>query len=423
MNKAKQFAISRAVVEAAFERVKANKGAAGVDNESIADFEKDRERNLYKLWNRMSAGSYFPPAVKSVEIPKRVAGNRILGVPTVSDRVAQMVAKLYLEPEVEPIFHPDSYGYRPNRSALDAVAKTRERCFKKAWVIDLDIRAFFDSLSHDLVLQMVRKHSDCKWILLYIERWLKAPLMLEDGTLVERNVGSPQGSVISPLLSNIAMHHVFDRWMTERYPNTPFERYADDVVAHCETEAHAKAVLKAITKRLAEHQLEVNLEKTRIVYCKNANRPGEYETERFDFLGYTFKARSSKNSEGEMFLGFNPAIADGAQKDISGAIRQWRLHMRSDHSIEELAKQINPEVQGWINYYGRFYKSAMVPILKRINWYLVKWAMRKYKTLHRKPRVAREWLARLHSEQPKLFAHWRFGVAPYSPSAGVIGAV
>ena len=193
MNKAKQFAISRAVVEAAFERVKANKGAAGVDNESITDFEKDLERNLYKLWNRMSAGSYFPPAVKSVEIPKRVAGTRILGVPTVSDRVAQMVVKLYLEPEVEPIFHPDSYGYRPNRSALDAVAKTRERCFKKAWVIDLDIRAFFDSFSHDLVLQMVRKHSDCKWILLYIERWLKAPLMLEDGTISRAECRKPTG--------------------------------------------------------------------------------------------------------------------------------------------------------------------------------------------------------------------------------------
>ncbi len=413
MNKAKQFAISQAVVEAAFERVKANKGAAGVDNESIEEFEKDLERNLYKIWNRMSSGTYFPPAVKCVEIPKRV-GTRILGVPTVSDRVAQMVVKLYLEPEVEPQFHCDSYGYRPNRSALDAVAKTRERCFRKAWVIDLDIRAFFDSLDHELVLRMVRKHTGCKWILLYIERWLKAPLMLENGTLAERLAGSPQGSVISPLLSNIVMHHVFDRWMTERYPNTPFERYADDAVAHCETESHAKAVLKAITQRLAEHHLEVNLEKTRIVFCKTEKRSGSYANEQFDFLGYTFRPRRTRNSEGEMFLTFSPAIADDARHGIKETIRKWRLHMRSEHSIEELAKQINPEVQGWINYYGRFNKSAMVPALERINWYLVKWSKRKYKSLHRKPEHAKKWLALINSEQPNLFAHWKFGVKPRS---------
>ena len=414
MTKAKQFTISQTAVEIAFERVKANKGAAGVDGESIEDFEKDLERNLYRIWNRMSSGSYMPPAVKCVEIPKRTGGARRLGIPTVSDRVAQMVAKLYLEPEVEPIFHPDSYGYRPNRSALDAVGKARERCFKKAWVIDLDLKAFFDSLNHDLVLQMVRKHTDCKWILLYIERWLKAPVILENGTIVERTAGSPQGSVVSPLLSNIVLHHVFDRWMEERFPNTPFERYADDIVAHCETEAHAKAVLKAITKRLSEHQLEVNQEKTRIVFCKNANRSGEYENERFDFLGYTFRARSSKNSDGELFIGFNPAIADEARKEMSGKIRQWRLHLRSDHSIEELARHINPEVQGWINYYGRFNKSAMVPKLQRINWYLVKWAMRKHKALRRRPQKTREWLVRIYGEQPNLFVHWRFGLAPRS---------
>lgn len=414
MTKAKQFTISQTAVEIAFERVKANKGAAGVDGESIEDFEKDLERNLYRIWNRMSSGSYMPPAVKCVEIPKRTGGARRLGIPTVSDRVAQMVAKLYLEPEVEPIFHPDSYGYRPNRSALDAVGKARERCFKKAWVIDLDLKAFFDSLNHDLVLQMVRKHTDCKWILLYIERWLKAPVILENGTIVERTAGSPQGSVVSPLLSNIVLHHVFDRWMEERFPNTPFERYADDIVAHCETEAHAKAVLKAITKRLSEHQLEVNQEKTRIVFCKNANRSGEYENERFDFLGYTFRARSSKNSDGELFIGFNPAIADEARKEMSGKIRQWRLHLRSDHSIEELARHINPEVQGWINYYGRFNKSAMVPNLQRINWYLVKWAMRKHKALRRRPQKTREWLVRIYGEQPNLFVHWRFGLAPRS---------
>lgn len=411
MTKAKQFNISQESVKAAFERVKRNKGAAGVDAESVEDFEKDLEGNLYKLWNRLSSGSYHPPAVKCVEIPKRAGGTRSLGIPTVSDRVAQMVVKMYLEPGVEPIFHPDSYGYRPNKSALDAVAKTRERCFRKAWVIDLDIRAFFDSLSHELVLRLVRKHTDCKWILLYIERWLKAPLMKEDGTLVERDTGSPQGSVISPLLSNIVMHHVFDTWMSERFPRIEFERYADDAVAHCVSKSQAELVLRAITRRLADHQLDVNLDKTKIVYCKNWNRSEEHENESFNFLGYTFRPRLSRGEEG-IFLGFNPAIADDARKEISRTIKEWRLHMRSGQTLEDLARQINPKVQGWINYYGRYHRSEMYPVLKRINWYLVKWAKRKYKTLHRRPQQARDWLIRISGERPGLFVHWRFGLAP-----------
>lgn len=421
MNKAKQFAISQSVVEVAFERVKLNKGAAGVDGKEIEDFEKDLERNLYKIWNRMSSGTYFPDPVKCVEIPKKTGGVRMLGIPTVTDRVAQMVAKMYLEPEVEPLFHTDSYGYRPNRSAHEAVAAARERCFKKAWVIDLDIKAFFDTLDHDVILQMVQRHTDCKWILLYIKRWLQVPMLMPDGALAERTSGTPQGSVISPLISNIVLHHVFDKWLEAKYPNTPFERYADDAVIHCETMKHAQVVLKAVTQRLVDYKLEVSPNKTKLVFCKNAKRSGSHENQRFEFLGYGFKPRLAKSSRGELFLGFSPAISDTAVRAISLTIRRWRLHYRSDASLEQLATDINPQVRGWCNYYGRFYRSAMMPVLKHINEYLVKWAMRKYKRMHRKQMQARRWLAKVYRDQPELFAHWKFGAVPNS-SARVVGA-
>ncbi|MEX6430344.1 group II intron reverse transcriptase/maturase, partial [Ferrimicrobium acidiphilum] len=251
-----------------------NQGAAGVDGESIEEFEKDLKGNLYRIWNRMSSGSYFPPPVRAVEIPKRAGGSRVLGVPTVSDRIAQTVVKIYLEPEVEPIFHPDSYGYRPGRSALDALGRTRERCWKFDWVIDLDIRAFFDSIDHDLMLKALAKHTKERWILLYVERWLKAPLEKEDGATVQRDRGTAQGSAISPLLANLFLHYAFDVWTARNFPDCPFERYADDGVIHCATEQEAKEILVALGKRLAELGLELNPDKTAIVYCKDANRKG-----------------------------------------------------------------------------------------------------------------------------------------------------
>ncbi len=295
VNKARQFVISQATVQEAFVRVKANKGSAGVDKQSIEDFEQDLEKNLYRIWNRMSSGTYFPPPVKCVEIPKK-GGVRRLGVPTVADRVAQMVVKLYLEPEVESQFHKDSYGYRPNKSALDAVATARRRCLERSWVIDLDLQSFFDTLDHTLVLEMLKKHTNCRWILLYVERWLKAPIQLPDGTLAERNCGSPQGSVISPLLSNIVLHHVFDSWLATSYPNVPFTRYADDALVHCETQKQAVYVRDVITRRFAKHMLKVHPQKTKIVYCKDAKRFGSHEHEQFDFLGYTFRPRCAKMS-------------------------------------------------------------------------------------------------------------------------------
>lgn len=409
MHKAKQFAISESVVQVAFEKVKANKGAAGVDEQSVQQFEENLEANLYKIWNRMSSGTYFPPPVKSVEIPKSSGGVRTLGVPTVADRVAQMVVKMYLEPDVEPKFHPDSYGYRPNRSAHDAVAKATERCHQKWWVIDLDIKSFFDSLDHELMMKMVRLHTKCRWILLYIERWLKAPLQREDGTLVARDRGSPQGSVISPLLANIYLHHAFDIWMVKNCPKVKFERYADDILVHC-YEGQTRNVLSAITYRLKQFKLEVHPEKSKIVYCKQADRPGDYPNMAFDFLGFTFRARGMRNKAGRIFLGFGPAISDRAAKEIRQTIREWELHKRVNTSLEALARTINATVRGWINYYGRFYKSRLYRPLAGINHFLIKWAMWKYKRKRTQPKQTRSWLIEIAERNPNLFAHWKFGV-------------
>lgn len=412
MHRAKQFVISESVVRAAFERVKANKGAAGIDEQSVEQFEQNLESNLYKIWNRMSSGTYFPPPVKGVEIPKSSGGIRTLGVPTVADRVAQMVVKLYLEPEVEPEFHPDSYGYRPNKSAHDAVAKATERCHQKWWVIDLDIKSFFDSLDHELMMKMVRLHTNSRWILLYIERWLKAPLQREDGTLIARDRGSPQGSVISPLLANIYLHHAFDKWMEKYCPKVNFERYADDIVVHC-YEGQTRNVLSAITYRLRQFKLDVHPDKTKIVYCKQADRPGNYPDTAFDFLGFTFRPRGMRSKDGKLFLGFGPAISDQAAREIRQTIRKWELHKRVGTSLEELARTINATVRGWINYYGRFYRSRLYRSLAGINRFLMKWAMWKYKRRRKQPKQTRAWLIEIAERNPNMFAHWAFGVKPY----------
>jgi RNA-directed DNA polymerase len=390
--------------------VKANKGAAGIDEQSIADFERELKNNLYKIWNRMSSGSYFPPPVRTVSIPKSGGGLRKLGIPTVGDRIAQMVVKLYLEPEVEGHFHPDSYGYRPGKSALDAVGQARERCWKYDYAIDLDIKGFFDNLEHSLIMRAVKKHTNSEWILLYIERWLKAPIQLEDGTLVERDRGTPQGSVVSPLLANLFMHHAFDKWMQENHPYAPFERYADDVVVHCNSEQQAKYVLTAIAKRLGQCKLELHPEKTRIVYCKDGKRKSSYEHERFDFLGFTFRPRLSKDRKGRYFVNFSPAISDKAGKTISGAIRRWRLHLCSGRTLEELAQMVNPRVQGWINYYGRYYRSAIHQHLRQLEAYLVRWAVRKYKRFKHHKTWASTWLGRIAKQAPGLFTHWQLGL-------------
>ncbi len=411
--KEKPFVISKRIVWDAYERVKANQGAAGVDGESITEFEADLKGNLYKLWNRLSSGSYLPPPVRAVEIPKAGGrGVRVLGVPTVADRIAQTVVRLYLEPELEPLFHPDSYGYRPGRSALDAVGRCRQRCWKYDWLIDFDLRSFFDSLDHALVLEAVAKHTGLRWILLYVERWLQAPLQQEDGTVVQRDRGTPQGSAISPLLANLFLHYAFDLWMARVFPDIPFERYADDAVAHCATKARAEQVRAAVAERMAAVGLELTRDKTRIVYCKDADRWGSHEHERFDFLGYTFRPRLSKSRFGKHFVNFSPAVSNDAMKAIGQELRSWRINCRSDKTLTDLARMFNPVVQGWINYYGRFYKSMLYPVLRRINEYLVRWAMRKYKRLRGHRTRAVEWLAGVARREPNLFAHWRIGMRP-----------
>ena len=412
----KPFEISKHVVYEAYLEVKENDGAPGVDEETIEEFERDLFGNLYKLWNRMSSGSYFPPPVRKVEIPKPGGrGVRVLGVPTVADRVAQTVAKKYLEPQVEPIFHDDSYGYRPGRSQLDALGVCRERCWRYDWVIDLDIRAFFDNLDHELVMKAVEHHTDQKWILLYVERWLKAPLQRGDESLEAREKGSPQGSAISPLLANLFMHYAFDTWMRREFPRVRFERYADDIVVHCVSEKQARYVLGVIVKRLAEVKLEVHPDKTRIVYCRDDNRRGPHPEVQFDFVGYTFCPRRAKNREGRTFLSYLPAVSSKAKKKMAYDVRSWKLHLRSGASLEEMAKEVNEVTRGWINYYGRYYRTELTPTLQRINVYLVRWAMRKFKRLHGHPARAWRLLAAIAKREPNLFEHWTFGA---QPSAG-----
>ncbi len=413
MSKPRQFAISQVAIKEAHRRVRANKGAAGVDGETIKEFEKDLEGNLYKLWNRMSSGSYFPPPVRMVVIPKPGGrGERVLGVPTVADRIAQTVVAMYLEPEVEPMFHPDSYGYRPGRSATQALGRCRERCWRADWVIDLDIKGFFDNLPHCLVMKAVRHHTDQKWIHLYVQRWLEAPLQREDGSLETRDRGSPQGSSISPLLANLFMHYAFDCWMQREFPGIGFERYCDDVVVHCVSKAQAEFVKAAIGRRLKECGLEIHPEKTRIVYCKDGKRRGPHEPKSFVFLGYEFRARSMRTKDGRRFEGFGPAISPEEGKRIRREMRNWHLSQRTGQTLSELAQRINPQVQGWINYYGVFYRSKLIQSLLLLNEHLVRWARSKYKRLRYRKGKPWKFLADVAARDPDLFAHWSHGLRP-----------
>jgi RNA-directed DNA polymerase len=403
----KSFDISRTEVWEAYLKVKANKGAPGVDGVTLEKFEEDLRNNLYRIWNRMSSGSYFPPPVKSVEIPKPHSGGvRILGVPTIADRIAQTVVARHLEDKVEPVFHPDSYGYRPGRSALDAVGVCRQRCWEKRWVIDLDVSAFFDSVRWDLIVKAVQAHTDAGWVLLYVKRWLAAPLQLPDGSLSERNRGTPQGSAVSPVLANLFLHYAFDTWMTRQFPAVRFERYADDAVVHCATERQARQVLAAIEDRMVEVGLQLHPSKTRIVYCGTDRRVGDHDTS-FTFLGFTFRNRPARTRNGRIKTGFLPALSKDALKKMSAQVRAWRLHQRTHLTFADLARWINPTVRGWMQYYGAFYRSALYPLLGRINTYLMRWVKKKYRKLRATKHFYRRW--KLVTDRfPNMFAHWRW---------------
>jgi len=414
----KPFAITKRQVFEAYKRVKANRGGAGVDGESLDAFNENLSGNLYKLWNRMASGSYHPPPVLRVNIPKEGGGTRPLGIPTVADRIAQMVVKDSIEPGIEGCFHPDSYGYRPGRSAHQAVARARQRCWRRPWVLDMDIKSFFDTIDHELLMRAVEKHVTEKWQRLYIERWLKAPVQHPDGSLEERGIGTPQGGVISPLLANLFLHYAFDVWVERHWPGIQFERYADDIICHCASEQEAVRLKEMLTERFHACGLTLHPSKTRIVYCKSSYYRGDYSETSFDFLGYTFRPRLARSRQGNMMVSFTPAISGKSARRIRRTMRSWRLPRWQSLEIDELGRNIWSQVQGWINYYGPFGISELKRILYHLDDHIIRWAQRKYKKLSRKSRAVR-WFRRVRKASPCLFAHWRFRIE----NGWTIGAV
>ena len=411
MNPSKTFTISKHSVLAAFKAVRANGGSAGIDNQTIEGFERNLKANLYKIWNRMSSGSYFPPAVKAVPIPKKSGGERILGIPTVSDRIAQMVVKLHFEPKVEPIFLPDSYGYRPGKSALDAVGVTRKRCWQFDWVLEFDIKGLFDNIDHELMMRAVRKHADEPWILLYIERWLKAPLQNADGSLSQREKGTPQGGVISPVLSNLFLHYVFDTWMSRNFPKNPWCRYADDGLVHCKTKQEAEMILSYLRARFIKCGLELHPLKTKIVYCKDERRKGDHEETKFDFLGFTFRRRGAANKLGKKFASFQPEASNMALKAMCDDIRSLKIRNRADLNLKQIAQWLNPKLRGWLNYYGAYRPYGLHRMLRCLNMALISWAKLKYKKLRGHKTRAGNFIHAIAKSDPSLFAHWKRGMA------------
>jgi RNA-directed DNA polymerase len=406
MTLAKPYSIAKRTVWEAYQQVKANRGAAGIDDETIAMFEHNLSGNLYKLWNRMSSGSYFPPPVKQVEIPKATGGVRRLGVPTVADRIGQTVVKLLIEPILDPLFHPDSYGYRPGKSAKQAIAVTRKRCWQYDWLVEFDIKAAFDQIDHRLLMKAARTHIKEDWILLYIERWLTAPFETADGSRLPRERGTPQGGVVSPILMNLFMHYAFDCWMQRTNPQCPFARYADDAVVHCRSQKQAEDVMQAIASRLEECGLTMHPEKSKIVYCKDSNRTKRHPNVNFTFLGFTFMPPKALSKQGRIFTSFLPGASNEALKRMRQTVKGWRLHRQTPGKLAELAQQCNPTIRGWWNYYGAFYRTAMYKLFKYLDRKLAQWARRKYKTLSRHQRRSEEWLGKMKDVFPDLFFHW-----------------
>ena len=412
MSRAKPFEISKRDVFNAWRQVRANRGAHGIDEQTIREFGESLKDNLYKLWNRLSSGSYFPPAIRAVEIPKRDGTMRQLGIPTVSDRVAQTVVRDHFEKQVEPHFHPDSYAYRRGRSTLDAIRVTRKRCWQYDWVLEFDIKGAFDNIDHELMLKAVRHHTDCRWTILYIERWLTAPLKKADGEIVERKQGTPQGGVISPLLFNLYLHYTFDDWMRRHFPDIPFARYADDGLLHCKTEMEAVSLQEAIGKRLRACNLDLHPKKTKIVYCRDANRRGSSQNIQFNFLGFVFRGRLAKSKVGKYFNSFSPAISTSSAKDIRQQMRDWNLSRWTNAELEDIGEKVNISLRGWWNYYGAFNPSALKRVFSHLNEILVKWAVRKYKRFKGSTYKARKWLRGLSERETNVLYHWQLGVLP-----------
>lgn len=410
-NETKSIPISKAMVWLAYKRVRANKGSAGIDSVTMEQFDVDLSKNLYKLWNRMASGSYFPPAVKEVEIPKKDGKVRKLGIPTISDRIGQMVVKMYLEPRLEHIFNPNSFGYRPNKSAHQALEQVRKNCWKMDWVIDLDIKGFFDNIDHGKMMLAIEKHVPERWARLYIARWLACPVMTKSGQLVSKQgKGTPQGGVISPLLANLFLHYGLDRWL-ERTDNTvAFTRYADDVIVNCTSQQHAEQILEAIKSRMQQIGLELHPEKTKIVYCKDYRRKGTYPDVKFDFLGYSFQPRTSKsNRSSGLYLGYDCGISISSRKRIADKLGELRVQGMTANSIVGVATTLNPMIRGWVNYYGKFRGSLLHKVFRMLNNRLVRWARKRYKRYKTSINRAYQWFERVKEQYPNLFYHWQMG--------------
>jgi RNA-directed DNA polymerase len=405
----KSIPIAKRMVWEAYKKVRSNKGAAGIDDETIEMYEEHLQDNLYILWNRISSGSYFPPPVLEVEIPKDDGRKRKLGIPTVNDRVAQQVIKSYLEPRLEAVFSPRSFGYRPLKDAHQAVEQVRKNVRRYHWVIDMDISGFFDNMSHELLLKALERHVQEKWVKMYITRWLQAPIEDRKGNQRSRDgKGTPQGGVISPLLSNLFLHYAFDKWLEINYPALSFVRYADDIVVHCNSQLEAERVLKAIRDRLGKSRLELNEQKTKIVYCKKDHRKENFKTVKFDFLGFSFQPRSTSNKNGEMFLGYDCAISRKSENKIVEVFRKSKFHLWTGKDIYRIAEEFNPKIRGWINYYGRFRIHKLGRIFRIFHWRLMLWAARKYKRFNRRMSRAGDWFRNLAKCYPGLFVHWQY---------------
>ena len=407
---AKGIPITRSMVWQAYKKVRKNKGSGGVDGKSLKAYGKHQEDNLYKLWNRLTSGSYFPKAVKEVLIPKKDGRQRKLGIPTIDDRIAQQVVKDCLEQRFEQKFHENSYGYRPLKSAHQALEQVRKNVRKRDWVIDMDIKGFFDEVSHELLMKALIKHVSEKWVLMYITRWLKSPIETESKEKVYRaGKGTPQGGVISPLLANLFLHYVFDKWLEKIYPNLMFVRYADDIIVHCKTEEEAEQVLESIKSRMASCELSLHEGKTKIVFCKKYNKQSANKTIKFDFLGFSFQPRPSATKSGRMFLGYDCAISESSKKKILSDIRSTKFQRWTNRSILQIAEFFNAKIRGWINYYGKFRKHRLNAVFRIFERRLIEWARRRYKRLGRSYIKASKWFYRFKKLNNKLFAHWERG--------------
>lgn len=402
--------ITYEMVAKAYQKVRKGGKATGIDQESWEDFaQKGVEKQLYVIWNRMSSGSYHPQSVREVEIPKKDGRVRKLGIPTLRDRIAQEVVKSYMEKRIDHLFHEHSYGYRPMKSSHEAITQVRMNCVEKDWVIDLDISNFFDEIDHELLLKSVEAFHEEKWVRMYVKRWLEMKVHKADGKEYDRgSKGTPQGGVISPLLANLFLHFVLDQWLSMHHPQTPFVRYADDVIVHCQDRAEAEKVLTAIRDRLNQVGLRLNEKKTRIVYCKDYRRKGDHEHAQFGFLGFSFQPRGaqSKIKPGTTFTAFTAEISRENQSKIRSSIKEVVNWRDTTLELKDIAGLLDSKVRGWIHYFDLYGTRDLRRTLIYLDLRLVKWLQRKHKLGQRK---ARELLAVNQTKYPLLFYHWHTG--------------